>query len=55
MEIEEKEKAEKKKRGTKTPVVINEYLLLTSFIFLHLKRATFPLVNSEEALKQKGK
>lgn len=55
MEIEEKEKAEKKKRGTKTPVVINEYLLVAFIYFLHLKRVTFPSVNAEEALKEKGK
>lgn len=36
MEIEEKEKAEKKKRGTKTPVVINEYLLITLFFFFYI-------------------
>lgn len=37
MEIEEKEKAEKKKRGTKTPVVINEYLLVAFIYFFTFK------------------
>lgn len=37
MEIEEKEKAEKKKRGTKTPAVINECPLSAFVCFFTFK------------------